>query len=234
MLRTPEQPAKPKPVGDDPELNVRSDRKLETQLSAERELRERAQRTAGLLWRLQSLTAAFTAASTTAQIAEAVVDTGRAAMDAESGALALLNDEGTELTIIRAAGYRSDVENEWKTFEVSASLPLAEAVRKRELVLLDVGERDTRYPALAGTPTASHAFACVPLIVEDRVLGGLTYSFADARWFTEDDRSFLLALGQLTAQALERARLYEAEHEALAHAEAAPERLRVLAQARDV
>src|SRR5207248_5027517 len=120
-----------------------------------RELRVRAQRTAGLLWRLQSLTAAFTAASTTGQIAEAVVDAGRAAMDAQSGALAMLNDEGTELTIIRAAGYRSDVENGWKTFRVSDTLPLSEAVRKRELVLLDVDERNHRYPALAETPTRS-------------------------------------------------------------------------------
>jgi len=234
MLRTPEQPAETKPEGDAPDLNIRSARKLENELSAERELRVRAQRTAGLLWRLQSLTAAFTAASTTAQIADAVVDTGLAAIDAHSGALALLNDDGTELTIIRAAGYRTDVENDWKTFKVSDALPLSEAVRKRELVLLDIDERNSRYPALAGAPTGNIAFACVPLVVKDRVLGGLTYSFAEPRLFTDDERSFLLALGQLTAQALERARLYEAEHEALARAEAGAERLRVLAEASDV
>ena len=238
MLKTPRQPAQPGRPDDvfeesAPEPNVRSDPNLETELSVERDLRERAQRTAGLLWRLQSLTAAFTRASTTAEIADAVVDTGLAAMDAHSGALALLNDEGTELTIIRAAGYRSDVENEWRTFKVSDSLPLSEAVRKRELVLLDVTERNTRYPALADSATANRSFACVPLIVEDRVLGGLTYSFADWRSFTDDTRSFLLALGQLTAQALERARLYEAEHEALARAKAGAERLRLLAQASD-
>jgi len=62
----------------------------------------------------------------------------------------------------------------------------------------------------------------------------LTYGFSYARTFTDDERSFLLALGQLTAQALERARLYEAEHEALARAEAAAERLRFLARASEV
>jgi serine phosphatase RsbU (regulator of sigma subunit) len=237
MLRTPEQPAKPKAAldDDDPDLNVRSDRRLESELSIERALRERAQRTASLLWRLQSLTAAFAGAMTTDQIADAVVDTGLAAMDAQSGALALLSEEGTELTIVRAAGYQGDVQNEWRTFPVSENLPLSEAVRTRELVLLEsVEARDARYPLLAKQPTPNRSFACVPLIVENHALGGLTYSFADARSFTDDERSFLLALGQLTAQALERARLYEAEHEALARAEAAAERLRFLARASEV
>src|SRR5438874_257541 len=76
-----------------------------------------------------------------------------------------------------------------------------------------------RSPKLATETTANNSFACVPLIVEQRVVGGLTYSFGDQRPFTDDERSFLLALGQLTAQALERARLYEAEHNALARAE---------------
>jgi serine phosphatase RsbU (regulator of sigma subunit) len=234
MLKTPEQPATPKGAfeQDDSDLNIRSDRKLETELSVERALRERAQRTASLLWRLQSLTAAFAGAMTTDQIADAVVDTGLAAMDAQSGALALSNEEGTELTIVRAAGYRSDIETEWRTFGVSEALPLSEAVRTHELVLLEsIEQRDTRYPLLAKSPTPNQSFACVPLIVKGRALGGLTYSFEEARLFGDDDRSFLLALGQLTAQALERARLYEAEHEALARAEAAAERLRFLARA---
>src|SRR5207302_561209 len=216
-------------------LTVRPSGTLESELSVERSLRERAQRTAGLLWRLQSLTAAFAGAQTTDEVVDAVVTTGLAAMDAESGALALLNDDGTVLTIIKAAGYHSDVETRWKTFAVSDDLPLSEAVRTRELVLLESQEeRDGRYPKLAVQQTPNQSFACVPLVVEQRAVGGLTYSFGDPRLFTDDERSFLLALGQLTAQALERARLYEAEHVALGRAEDGAARLRFLAQTSDL
>jgi GAF domain-containing protein len=233
MLKPPEQPAKA-PADDESALIVRS-MTPEAELSVERSLRERAQRTAGLLWRLQSLTAAFTGAQTTDEIADAVVTTGLAAMDAGSGALALLNPDGETLTIIRATGYRTDVAANWKTFAVSDNLPLSEAVRTRELVLLESQqERNDRYPMLAAEETANNSFACVPLIVEQRVVGGLTYSFRDRRAFTDDERSFLLALGQLTAQALERARLYEAEHGARERAEVGAERLRFLARTSDL
>ena len=236
MLRTPEQPANPKTLEEnESNLTVRTSGTLESELSVERSLRERAQRTAGLLWRLQSLTAAFAGAQTTDEIADAVVTTGLAAMDAESCALALLNHDGTTLTIIRAAGYHSDVETQWKTFAVSDDLPLSEAVRTRELVLLESQEeRDGRYPKLAAQQTPNQSFACVPLVVELRAVGGLTYSFGDQRLFTDDERSFLLALGQLTAQALERARLYEAEHDAFERAEDGAGRLRFLAQTSDL
>ena len=234
MLTSPDQPATPKSLPDD-ESNIIVRSTTEAELSVERSLRERAQRTAGLLWRLQSLTAAFAGAQTTDEISDAVVTTGLAAMDAESGALALVNDDCTTLTIVRAAGYESDVANNWKTFAVSDDLPLSEAVRTRELVLLESQEeRDERYPKLATERTGNQSFACVPLIVEQRVVGGLTYSFGDRRAFTDDERSFLLALGQLTAQALERARLYEAEHGARAHAETSASRLRFLAQTSDL
>src|SRR5205085_470927 len=236
MLKTPDQPANPKTLEEnESNLTVRPSGTLESELSVERSLRERAQRTAGLLWRLQSLTAAFAGAKTTDEIADAVVTTGLAAMDAESGALALLDDDGTTLRIVRAAGYKSDVATNWETFAVSDDLPLSEAVRTRELVLLQSQEeRDERYPKLATETTANNSFACVPLIVEQRVVGGLTYSFGDQRPFTDDERSFLLALGQLTAQALERARLYEAEHNALARAEVGAASLRFLTQTSDV
>jgi serine phosphatase RsbU (regulator of sigma subunit) len=48
----------------------------------------------------------------------------------------------------------------------------------------------------------------VPLIVEDRRLGALRFSFTEARLFDNEERSFVEAMAAQTAQALERAQLH--------------------------
>jgi signal transduction histidine kinase len=57
-------------------------------------------------------------------------------------------------------------------------------------------------------------------VIDDRVLGGIGFSFAEDRIIGSDDVDFLIALAQQCAQGIERARLYEAEKEARAKAEA--------------
>jgi signal transduction histidine kinase len=52
-------------------------------------------------------------------------------------------------------------------------------------------------------------------------VGGLGLSFATEQLFPPEDRAFMMALTQQCAQALERARLYEAEHRAREEAEEA-------------
>ena len=64
------------------------------------------------------------------------------------------------------------------------------------------------------------AWAAIPLLVEGRVSGALGLSFGEAHVFNGDERTFLLTLASQCAQALERARLYEAERQARARAEA--------------
>ncbi|MGW7595998.1 SpoIIE family protein phosphatase, partial [Streptomyces rubiginosohelvolus] len=56
------------------------------------------------------------------------------------------------------------------------------------------------------------AWAFLPLIASDQQIGYCVVSFSRPRHFSEEDRSLLIALSGLVAQALERARLYDAEH----------------------
>jgi signal transduction histidine kinase/CheY-like chemotaxis protein len=65
------------------------------------------------------------------------------------------------------------------------------------------------------------AWISIPLMLEGRAVGGLSLAFAQERTFRQSDRAFILALAQQCAQALERARLYEAEQFAREAAEAA-------------
>jgi signal transduction histidine kinase len=75
------------------------------------------------------------------------------------------------------------------------------------------------------------AVAAVPLLVDDAVVGALSFTFADPRDFPVVERELFLAIGRQTAQAIERAQLIAAERAARTQAEAAERRLAFLAEA---
>ncbi|MGW3571793.1 SpoIIE family protein phosphatase [Streptomyces sp. NPDC000941] len=56
------------------------------------------------------------------------------------------------------------------------------------------------------------AWAFLPLIASDQQIGYCAVAFSRPRHFSEEERSLLIALSGLVAQALERARLFDAEH----------------------
>ena len=68
-------------------------------------------------------------------------------------------------------------------------------------------------------------------LADDSVVGALTFTFAEPREFPVIERELFLAVGRQTAQAIERARLIDAERSARAQAEAAERRLTFLAEA---
>jgi signal transduction histidine kinase len=97
-----------------------------------------------------------------------------------------------------------------------------DAVRGRRVVFLrSFDDWRARYPGVAeameqaGLP----AYAVAPLEIEGRALGAVGYNFRQPRQFTADDEAFVTAVARQAAQALERARLFAAEHEARAAAE---------------
>ena len=186
--------------------------------------RQRAEQAAECTARLQAVTAAFSEALTPAQVAEVVVNQGIAALGVSSGFVAVLTDHDTSLEIVESVGLPQEIIDSWKCFPVTAPVPMAEIVRTGEPIFLEsVDAFVTQYPILAHVPvkTGNRAFACIPLTVEGRTLGGMSFSFADATRFSEEDRAFMLTLGHLCGQAIARARLYEAEQRARTDAETA-------------
>ncbi|MFD5088151.1 SpoIIE family protein phosphatase [Kitasatospora sp. NPDC058406] len=70
------------------------------------------------------------------------------------------------------------------------------------------------YPATADFVAmgGKNSWAFLPLVVSGRVIGFCCISWSRRRDLTENERALLSALSALIAQALERARLYDAEH----------------------
>lgn len=198
-------------------------------LAAERRARANAERMAARLARLQAVTARLTGAADADEVALVVCDHGAAGLGAVSGALMLLTDGGATFEMVRQTGYAPRIGEEYRTFPADAPLPACDAVRTRAMVLLgDVAERDRRYPALVDTPMEHEAHAIVPLVFGNDVLGAMSFAFAQARAFDDDDRRFMLALASQASQALERARLHDAEREAARRQELLAEASRLL------
>ncbi|MDX2762426.1 SpoIIE family protein phosphatase [Streptomyces europaeiscabiei] len=80
----------------------------------------------------------------------------------------------------------------------------------------DRGELSRLYPR-APQITDKHAWAFLPLLSSGHPIGCLLLAYNDPHPFTAAERSILTPLAGLIAQALDRARLYDAQHN-LAHA----------------
>jgi PAS domain S-box-containing protein len=183
------------------------------------------------LARLHRVTVALSPAMTTAQVAESIVAQSREALGANGAVVAELSDDGTYLRILRIAGYAPEVVAGWPEFPASLPLPLGEAVRTRDVVLVATPQdHAARYPGRVPVAAegGSAAWAAIPLLLGERVLGAVGLSFADERPFGEGDGALLRAVGTLCGQALERARLYEAERDSAAQARARSAELQTL------
>lgn len=186
-------------------------------LAAERAARTVAEEAAARLAGLQEVTAGLSAAVTSEQVADVVLGRGLALLGAATGSFCLLQPDGATVEIVRAVGYDPSVTEHWRRFGVSDDVPASEAIRTgRAVYLHSLDERDLRYPIFKATPTVgSAASAVVPLVVETgTVLGALAVGYAEPQSFPAADRAFLRALAAQAAQALERARLHEAERRA--------------------
>jgi PAS domain S-box-containing protein len=185
---------------------------------------ETLRHTADRLRQAQVVTEALSEALTTEQVAAVVVDQGITAMGASAGSMALFSEDGSTLNIVRATGYPPDVIEPWRSFSIHADVPLAEAARTGKTIFIESAERrHSEYPALIALrpQNGTAASACVPLTVGGRVIGAMGLSFSKPGQFSEEDKLFMTALGRQCALSLERARLYEREHEARAEAERA-------------
>jgi len=150
-------------------------------------------------------------------VADVIATQSMASLGANGAVVSVLSDDGASFTNLRIAGYPVQAMAAWRAYRTGASTPLGDAAHERDLVIVDSPEDSTvRSPAgIAATASdGTAAGVAIPLLLGERVIGGLELSFASARSFSAEEQQFMRSLGELCAQALERARLYEAEQRA--------------------
>ncbi|MFN8556499.1 MAG: GAF domain-containing protein [Dehalococcoidia bacterium] len=189
---------------------------------AEQSARATAERAAERTARLQAVTSALADAITPEQACE-TISAQSVGLGAQTVIVMRVAADGDGLELLHISGYAPEAAATWERATRRDRTPLAEAVRTgRPVFVTSRAQLLAEYADAVPIPgqTSNHSFAALPLTVEGRVFGVLRLGFPQPRRFDAEDRAFLLALGRLCAQALERTRLHEAEREARAAIEA--------------
>jgi PAS domain S-box-containing protein len=197
-----------------------SERRLRGALREAERARDRAER-------LQTLTAALARARTLDDVATVVVADMVVALGARTGALAGHDPDEDALVLLQTVGFPEPVAEGVLRQKLSFRSPLTECFRTGAPVWIESRQGqaglDARFPPIAPVweRLGVRSAAFVPLAVAGETVGVISFSFDETRSFPPEERAFLLALGQQAALAVERARLFEAEHAARAEAERA-------------
>jgi serine phosphatase RsbU (regulator of sigma subunit) len=159
---------------------------------------------------LKDVTAAFGRAGIVEEVLRAMLEDGIRIVGAAAGTVGLVGAD-RQVELLGVSGYEKDGHRYWHAFGLDEQLPMAEAIRDREPVVLSTtAERDERYPTLTGRgEQRDHALVCLPLLLGDVAIGGFSASYPPGTDFGPDDLSFLQAIGEQCAQAIDRARARE-------------------------
>jgi PAS domain S-box-containing protein len=191
--------------------------------------RQAAEQSANRTARLQSVTAALSEALTPSEVGLRVIDAAMAEMAGRSGIVIMFAPD-EHLQIVATKGESKEFRKSWEAFAENPPEPILSAIRQGVPFFAETSrELLSEFPALSALDVpADRSFACVPLTIEGRATGAMVVSF-DQRTFSGEEREFIQALAGQCAQALERARLYEAEVQSRAAAEEARQRVDFLA-----
>ncbi|MET9858658.1 SpoIIE family protein phosphatase [Streptomyces smyrnaeus] len=125
--------------------------------------------------------------------------------------------DGGRMELVGSNGVPDELIRDFHLSRIGSPLPLSEAVRSREPVFFTDREEFARqYPGLRKylelVPRATAA-VFLPLIAHDTAIGAVGLSYEDKTGFTHDERTVLTALSNTIAQSLQRALLFDQEHE---------------------
>lgn len=166
--------------------------------------------------RLQRVTAALSVALRISDIAACVIEEAQRGLGASGSGLSLVDETATRLRHQVLDGYHTDVKAQWVDVSLRTRSPGPEVLRTgRPLLLSGPDELLRRFPTeqMERFVTASQerAWARLPLATSGRPFGVLALGWLPERPWTDEERAFLRALADLSAQALERALSYERE-----------------------
>jgi GAF domain-containing protein len=168
--------------------------------------RKLAERVAGL----QEATAALSAATAPPEVASVTLR----ALDrlgARDGAIFYLTGPGRLELLYEHLADPASVDL-LRKMSAGAGSPVADAFHEGRALWLDTPEEiRQRYPDLEAhrARRGDGAWVTLPLAVEGRALGVLTFALPEGRRVDPEDRPYAMALAQQCAQALERSRAYE-------------------------
>ncbi|MFJ6797182.1 GAF domain-containing SpoIIE family protein phosphatase [Streptomyces sp. NPDC091268] len=159
---------------------------------------------------LAQLTGALATAGTLAGVMEILTEQIMPVVGATVGA-AVLSEPGSDRYTVRHIHDAERPVQPPAPFSVTAPYPMAHTARTgRALFFTDPAERTEAFPEAAAFFTERyHSTAVLPLTVEGRLFGAVSFHFDVRHDFADSERGFLTALVGQCAQAIDRARLHQ-------------------------
>jgi GAF domain-containing protein len=163
---------------------------------------------------IAAMTMDLATASSLADVGRRVAEHMTSALGAKAAGVFLLDPSGDTVSLLDQRGYPADLIERWRRFPLAADVPASEVIRTHRSVLLgSLGARSAHYGHDMGRPPTmgSGALAALPIVIGGQPVGAVTLSFPDDHRFPPEDLAFLETIVLQAAQAIERARLREAE-----------------------
>ncbi|SNS34434.1 SpoIIE family protein phosphatase [Actinacidiphila glaucinigra] len=165
---------------------------------------------AAVLYHLMHLAATLTEAIGVRDVADQAADQLLPAFGAQ--ALALMTAEDGRLRIIGHRGYPSELMERFDAAPLTSDTPAVRAMTTGVPGFFPTfAELRRAYPP-AVHQDGMGSWAFLPLITSGRPVGSLVLAYERPRPFTDEERTVLTSAAGLIAQALDRARLYDAKH----------------------
>ncbi|NWF29753.1 SpoIIE family protein phosphatase [Streptomyces sp. PKU-EA00015] len=162
----------------------------------------------GALYRVLQLGSALTEAVTAREVCDAVAEQLLPAFGGQKLAICVV-EEG-RLHLFAQRGCSEEVLARLEGAPLHDRLPVTDALTSGTPLFIESREELCEtYPGIVSGDSRSWAF--LPLIASNHPVGACMLAFDDVHRFPDEERGVLTALGGLIAQALERARLYDAE-----------------------
>ncbi|MET8677570.1 SpoIIE family protein phosphatase [Streptomyces sp. NPDC004647] len=163
---------------------------------------------AGALYHVVQMASVLTEAVTVREVCEAVAEQLLPAFGAQELALYVVRDR--RMHLMWESGYPEGFLDRFEGVSLDAHLPGVEALTSGIPIFFESARHlAAAYPGIA--MDRMQAWAFLPLIASSHPVGSCIIGYDTPHTFTADERAAMTALGGLVAQALERARLYDAE-----------------------
>jgi serine phosphatase RsbU (regulator of sigma subunit) len=201
-------------------LDVTERRRVEESLRLERTA---AQSVARRLARLQAVTARLSEVRALNDVARTIITQVTQSLAADQTGLWLLSADGKTLRLVGAYNYSAEATARWRRVSLDEDLPATHALR--------TGQPFETQPA--GEEGRAALSYTLPLQIEGRPIGILSLTWRADPDLDDEERRFIVALADQCAQALDRARLYEADRRSVRRQEFLAEASRELAASLD-
>ena len=195
--------------------------------------RRAAQASAERLVRLQAATARLSNVRTMADVGTVLLDELTASVGAARSALWAFSQDAGTLELVGDVNWPADMRARFGRFRLDDPTPAGQAIRTgRPVTIGSLAERGG-FPELGDVVTPVRLSYTLPLAIDGRPIGVVTFGWVDRRALDNEQARFITAIGSQCAQALDRALLYQAEQRAVHHQQFLAEASRALAASLD-